>query len=324
MSIHRSNILNIFLIICVIVSMGCGKEKIEVPVQKINSGTTLPLRSIQFINSDTGYVAGSDRYFESIILRTNDQGETWEDLTPDYEFTAIDVSFDDYLNGVATAFFGKLVSTIDGGANWSLLETRQTDYAIRSFQKVTNSNLIAVGGDGFSFGMIFQSLDGGLNWAYDSLDFELRDVHFKNENQGFACGYGTLLTTEDAGQSWQFDATVRGDFFVAMDFPSNETGFILGNQAKIFKTTNGGVSWEKINNTPALVPSNPLTDIHFLNDQLGYVCGRSGLIWKTEDGGDTWKEFDSFTDEALLSIQSISPSYTLVTGEEGGIYRFAN
>ena len=314
----------IIITLSIVMGYSCGKEKIDVSVMRLNSGTNLPLRSIQFINSDTGYVSGSDRYFESIILRTIDQGQTWENITPDYEFTAIHVAFDNYLKGVSTAFFGKIVSTLDGGANWTLFQSHQTDQAIRSYQQVTDLNIIAVGGDGFSLGMIFKSFDGGASWAYDTLEFELRDVHFIDTQHGFACGYGVLLKTEDAGLTWQFDASVRGDFFVSMDFPTSEIGYILGSENKIYKTNNGGASWDKINNTPVILPSKSLTDIQFLNTQLGYVCGRSGLVWKTDDGGDTWKKFESFTDEDLLSIQVISPNYTMVVGQDGGIYKFVN
>lgn len=52
---------------------------------------------------------------------------------------------------------------------------------------------------------------------------------------------------------------------------NNQTGYIIGNNGKVFKTTNGGASWDSIT---IIINSQPitehLTDIHFETEVKGY------------------------------------------------------
>lgn len=74
-------------------------------------------------------------------------------------------------------------------------------------------------------------------------------------------------------------------------------GFICGGQKNqngfIYKTSNGGLSWQKIHES-----KNCLYDIYFLNDSVAYACGDNLLLLKSTDKGNTWNEVTySFTTE---------------------------
>lgn len=87
-------------------------------------------------------------------------------------------------------------------------------------------------------------------------------------------------------------------------FPAADTGFAVGGQGTILKTTDGGANWIK-----QIVDSGTsLEGVFFTDVNTGYIAGwgyGSGLyrsiILKTIDGGITWTSqiFDSLTLECI-------------------------
>src|ERR1035437_8466761 len=76
--------------------------------------------SIFFINADTGFVAGEDTG-KGVIQRTLDGGNTWTRVyisTTNLEWVE-DILFTDPANGVAVGVNGTVLTTADGGSNWS-------------------------------------------------------------------------------------------------------------------------------------------------------------------------------------------------------------
>jgi photosystem II stability/assembly factor-like uncharacterized protein len=97
--------------------------------------------------------------------------------------------------------------------------------------------------------------------------------------------------------SWQLSSIKYEYSLNANDiyFINNDTGFLVGNNGRIYKTTNSGNSWRKINSGV----SQDLVSIFFLNDNLGYAstegafcpyrdCSKSCFLLKTTDCGETW------------------------------------
>ncbi len=82
------------------------------------------------------------------------------------------------------------------------------------------------------------------------------------------------------------------------------TGYVCGGLrneiGKIFKTIDGGNSWNELYSTP----SRSLYDICFINDSMGYCCGENFFFLQTVDRGKTWKEYD---------FKGQPPSYDMVT-----------
>ena len=81
------------------------------------SGTTGELRSVFFLNRDTGWVAGGST--GAVLLHTTDGGETWTSTPgalPDVAFLQ-DVEFSDALHGYAIGG-AEIYETKDGGVTW--------------------------------------------------------------------------------------------------------------------------------------------------------------------------------------------------------------
>ena len=65
----------------------------------------------------------------------------------------------------------------------------------------------------------------------------------------------------------------------AFSFPSLSVGYAAGNN--LYKTTDGGQSWSKLNFTGIV------KNIEFVNENVGF-CTSGGYLYKTIDGGQTW------------------------------------
>lgn len=67
-------------------------------------------------------------------------------------------------------------------------------------------------------------------------------------------------------------------------FVNEWTGWVVGDSGKIFKTTDGGDSW----NPQPRVTLFPLYAVSFVDSNTGYAVGGTNTIIKTTDGGAGW------------------------------------
>ena len=140
------------------------------------------------------------------------------------------------------------------------------------------------------------------------IQYEMYKVEVSPDNYKFALDFTYSV---DAGRTahenrfmeiWnEIKPYKRGDpakFVSKSYFFNGHTGFLVGSEGNIIKTTNTGQSWRNI---PSGVVED-LWDITFVNRQTGFVVGHFGRILKTEDGGQTWRKTDSGTQEDVYSI----------------------
>jgi len=130
----------------------------------------------------------------------------------------------------------------------------------------------------------------------------INSVHFINSLTGIAVGSsGTILKTTNGGSTWtpitvSFPDAASNYTFNAVHFPSSTVGYIAGSHntiggitATVYKTTDGGATWNPVAGTPS--PNRAMNDVFFVTDTLGYICGNSSgdtNVSKTTDGGSTW------------------------------------
>lgn len=131
-------------------------------------------------------------------------------------------------------------------------------------------------------------------------NYNLRAIHFIDNNTGFAGGYdGKLIKTIDGGVSWSELETNTDANFFGIDFIDNNKGFVVGGagncvengcipfSAVMLKTIDGGNTWEKVSLN--LSRKTELHSVHFVNNSIGFAIGNSSII-RTTNGGISWEE----------------------------------
>ena len=163
---------------------------------------------------------------------------------------------------------------------------------------------------------------------------------------------GHVLLSDDSGKSWrQADVPVSSDL-VAVSFPSTNTGWAVGHDGVVLRTTDGGLTWtrqldghragqifvdyytreagvgdpkrtallEEAKRIAAQGAENPFLDVWFENETTGFVVGAFGLILRTTDGGATWEPWLHLLDNPkafhLYSIRGVAGD-VYITGEQG-------
>jgi photosystem II stability/assembly factor-like uncharacterized protein len=184
---------------------------------------------------------------------------------------------------------GYIIKSTDGGKSWRNIPNNYGKGILRSIQFV-NDSIGYVTGDS----SILKTEDQGENWYPLSFPVDphfgtaYKNLFFFNENRGFFVGtYGHLLSTNDGGKTVN-DTTLGSNHLTSIDFTDDSTGLIAGSE--IYKTTNGGRSWRKINiDNLGLWPNAPTFDkIKFITDSFVVAGGSPGMFAISSDGGETW------------------------------------
>jgi len=70
----------------------------------------------------------------------------------------------------------------------------------------------------------------------------------------------------------------------SITFTSQDTGYAVGYNGTILKTTNAGSSWSALSTGTTI----NIYSIYFVNSQIGYAVGKNSIVLKTNNAGSTW------------------------------------
>ncbi|MCC5916589.1 MAG: T9SS type A sorting domain-containing protein [Cryomorphaceae bacterium] len=83
-----------------------------------------------------------------------------------------------------------------------------------------------------------------------------------------------------------------------MHFVDNQTGFLIGENGYLAKSTNGGQIWSNLS-VGTLADLNALA---FRTSDEGLVVGDSGTVLHTDDGGESWQQQTIPTTRDLIQV----------------------
>lgn len=251
---------------------------------------------ILFIDAEFGFASRQ----HSVLLRTTDGGESWEEVN-DYLEAAYDIYFVDENEGYLAGTGGSIFKTTDGGLSWERHGYQGliggTD--LLGIHFLNKYKGFAVG----ERGRILQSSDAGNTWEeYAPTYNKIHQVAPTSTNILYALGV-KLHKSIDGGETWETLNTgihnhdhytyeyIEGQFF------SSEEFYVIasaGEISRVLKSTDGGFSFDTLRSEDKDIRA---TSIHFLDQQTGYACNSysswSGLH-KTGDGGQTWEYLSSY------------------------------
>ena len=155
---------------------------------------------------------------------------------------------------------------------------------------------------------------------------------------------GHVLISSD-GKSWQQIIVPTRATLTGVYFRDKQNGWVVGHDAVILRTTDGGKQWQTVYSDPE--GETPLFDIWFRDEKHGIAIGAYGLYLVSEDGGASWvisemkviteksaensreeeikaEDDDDFLDSYDLHLNSIALSDNgklYIAAEAGKIYR---
>ncbi|MBE2190061.1 MAG: hypothetical protein IAE98_11385 [Candidatus Kapabacteria bacterium] len=229
-----------------------------------------PSRANAFAYPDTTLaivVCDSGYYYYS-----TDNCETWTKDRFENQLRSFQISFWD--NKIGIVFQNTepgeqvLQKTTDGGQSW---------YQITGPEPINQLGVsyLETHGDGIAYFIevdnkvdsvyyFHKSTDYGETWSvYPGPEIPpFGDFYFHNQNLGF-CYYGEEYSS-------------------------------VGGMTKVIRrTSDGGKSWQVVMDT-AIIPNDPIVDIHFADTLNGIAVALANIFW-TNDGGKTWREDTSFS-----------------------------
>ncbi len=122
---------------------------------------------------------------------------------------------------------------------------------------------------------IFRTLDSGLTWiAMYVANEDLHDVKFRDPGYGWVLGNrGTILNTNDTGETWKPGSIFFGDTNVSNSyFLNSEVGFALDESGSSSVTYDGSASWAPMPEFP-----HPSTSINFFS-LAGHGASGNGVL----------------------------------------------
>lgn len=236
---------------------------------------------IDFLSETYGFIAANGK-----VLRTTDGGNNWEiiqagDSYPLFSIDAIDSLHIAAAGYGGTGYAAKNIYSSDGGYSW-INGQQTTTHEINCIKYVDqDTGYIVMSEIG-----IYKTTNRGQNWQFipgieGVGEYELALLP---ENTGYSAGTNLkIYKTENGYDNWR--RLIINDNFSDVFFVSEQKGYVISSSAYspnsgLYRSTNGGVDWEKISGAPNGV------DLLFLDSLTGFIG--STQIYKTTDGGLSW------------------------------------
>lgn len=268
------------------------------------------LQEICLSDANTMWAIGMDGY----SVKSTDAGKTWSKFV-------IDAALPANVGWYAICFANPLVGyiaggsiiykTIDGGVTWKSVFTKANGNT-----QAPNCIYFITPEKGYlcsDYGIIFITSDGGKTWEDKRIanlnNVRLMTIRFKDEQNGWIGGSGTLVKTTDGGTNWTIMHSLLDITFsnfrkisTCENFELVANGKLISAAQTLISSSDGGDIW----NSTAGALNSPF-GITMKNESEGFALIKSDLAYNdnkpmahTYDGGKSWVNFsfDSYGNAA--------------------------
>ena len=286
---------------------------------------------LQVIDDSTAYFKAERDYWEHSIYKSMDTLYTWSTVYKHPHnihslYCLNDTTLYAIMRDDTSLYFNK---SSDGGITWHSRRPVPFHYGTYNlFFK--NNNIGYLIGQGLG-SYISYTMDGGNEWYIEQFDMPILDIFLINKNKGFVCGGGTfwgfgskpwgkMFATENGGKTWI--EKLRGLVFKVI-FINPLIGYTLSwggggwwTDTHIHKTTDGGITWNKISIDIYDNYGFFWDDIGFFDENNFYVIGHyhsnsdsipdgAGIVYSKNGGvsGETiWKRSHTKNEDGTTDL----------------------
>ncbi|MFN0032365.1 MAG: WD40/YVTN/BNR-like repeat-containing protein [Flavobacteriales bacterium] len=162
----------------------------------------------------------------------------------------------------------------------------------------------------------------------------INDLQIINDSLWYACGgvrdmEGHIFKSTDAGKTWSVFTNEFSKSIYCIHFPTPEIGMAGGDFLHLWRTTDGGNTWEfqwLADQVPLHEEDRPaIRDLQMLSPVDFHFCGGEnlgeGVIYETHNGGENWN-FEFMQHE--MRTLAVGEGYNVVAGGHGAAFHFAD
>ncbi len=206
------------------------------------------------------------------IIYSDDEGQSWTQAEVPVSVTLTGVDFGTENHGWAVGHSGAVLHSSDSGATWEL----QLD-GIRAAE-------LAIASQEEAIAEMEERVEQAPEEEKEDLEWALDDLLFRLENMQADLDIGPVNP------------------FLDVWFENDSHGFVVGAYGMIYRTTDGGESWQDW--SPKL--DNPqgfhLNAISRIAGGALVIVGEAGQIHVSIDGGETWERRESPYPGSLFGV----------------------
>ena len=220
----------------------------------------------------------------------------------------------------------QVLKSTDGGRNWAQISSIAASCYDIAFN-ASNPNLLYI----LTSGGVYRSTDRGLTWTLSSFGSSSYGyngnlaVNRADPNTIYASGYRwesslgylTVYKSTDGGATWTTMKVSGGASSISPGgmavFPTNPNVVYVGGGLynspnytyKVYKTENGGASWQDVTGPINATPTAFLFDP--ASSQKVYVA-TLGKVYRTTNGGAAWTASNGYAYANALSLDPLNTS----------------
>ena len=277
---------------------------------------TKSIKEIQFVNTNTGYIAGGNS-FDGIgeMSKTTNGGNTWSAIGLPSPVNSVAITAINFIN-VNTGWVGTegafMIKTTNGGSSWTTQSLgASTIFNINNIQMFDANTGYAI------TNKLYKTTNGGSTWIesnnpyvasgnWYNFFFLGRDVIYLNGN-AIPGVTGKIARSTDGGNTWtDISSNLMSTFDVIKTKWINlKHGIACGPGGITAKTTNGGLSWSQSN-----TGGSTIMDIAFPNKNEWYAVSDRNSAY------EVWRKYDNLTSVSVnvtMCIEGFRSSSSMIS-----------
>ncbi len=286
----------------------CSSDK-EVNYTDLSLDPSFDHHDIEINNGQLYLSRGNVWHFCEILVADDTESEWNSELKHIKSFLKLQNFNRDISAGVGVDGYMSIRKSND----WSVVKLSRWD--ILKDINITSDGYVAVGGHGFTGGVLMRiDPSYGVHNVME-LDHEINAIKSLSSGIIIAAGYGVLLRSDDQGLTWTI-LDMNGDFYKEIIQADNGAVIVLGWSGKILRSADDGNTWNTVRTRGNLDGVEGWNDME--TDGIRIVAaGDDGQILNSDDAGLTWTKYTLTNEVDLEGIAIVDYPEVVVCGEQG-------